>query len=92
MLVVVEICAEPVVGNKQIGPAIVIVVGGPYRKILPFRLVDLRLGGDVGESSVSIIMVERIGAALVNTGRATALHSTQVAISPVTQIDVTADV
>ena len=38
MLVVVEIGAESIVGNEEVGPAIVVVIGGAYGKILSLGL------------------------------------------------------
>jgi hypothetical protein len=57
VLVAVEIGVETVVGNEQIRPAIVIVIGGAYGKIFAFRLIDISFVGYVGESSITIIMV-----------------------------------
>src|SRR6266849_2805646 len=62
----IEIGTEPVVGDEQIGPAVVIVVGGANGKILTFGLVDLGLDGNVGESSVSIVVVENVATVLGN--------------------------
>ena len=92
MLVVVEVSAEPVVGDEQVGPAIVIVVAGADGKILAFGLVDFRFDRDVGESAVTIIVIERVRAAAVSAGRATALHSAQIAVAPVAHVNVAADV
>src|SRR5437660_11825584 len=88
----VEVGIESIVGDEQVGPAIIVVVVGGHGEILAFGLVDFGLDGYVREGSVAIIMVERVRAAPVNTGRTAALYTSQVAIPPVAQIDVAADV
>src|SRR6476661_536812 len=92
VLVVVEVSAEPVVGDEQFGPAIVVVVAGAYGKILALGLVDFGLDTDVGEGPVTVIVVKRVRAAAIRTGRSTALHSSQIAIAPVAHVNVAADV
>src|SRR6185369_11040668 len=92
VLVVVEVSAEPVVGDEQVGPTIVVVVAGAYGKIFAFGLVDFGLDTNVGEGPVAVIVIERVRTAAIRTGRATALHSAQVAIAPVAHVNVTADV
>src|SRR5208337_4220668 len=82
MLVVVEVSLDPVVGHKQVGPAIVIVVAGKSRKVDTVRVVDLGGLGDVGERPVAVVVVEIIGAAPVDGRPATAQHApTDVAVA-----------
>ena len=92
VLVVIKVGAQAIVGDEQVGPAIIVIISGAYGKILSLGLIDLGFDGDVGKGSIAVIVVQGVGAATVNTGRATALHSAQVAITLVTQFDVTADV
>ena len=69
VLVMVEVCIEPIVGDEQVGPAIVIVVSSAHRKILAFGLVDPCRRRHVGESTISIVVVENVGTAFVDGGR-----------------------
>ena len=74
-LVMVEIGIEAIVGNEQIRPAVVVIVGGPDGKILALRLIDLRAGSHIGEGAVTIVVIERVWTAPVNTGSTTAKHT-----------------
>src|SRR6266850_5177715 len=64
-LVVVEIGIEAIVGNEQIRPAVVIIVGGTDGKIFAVRLIDLRCNRYVGEGAVAVVVIQRIGTAPV---------------------------
>ena len=63
--VVIEIGIEPIVGYKQVRPAIIVVVGSLHGKILTLWLIDPRLLGHVGERAVVIVVIQRVGASLI---------------------------
>jgi len=89
---VVKVGAESVVGNEQVGPAVVVVVSGAHGKVFALGLVDFGFDSDVGESPVSVVVVKRVSAAAIDAGWAAALHSPEIAVPAVSQIDIAADV
>src|SRR5262249_4103046 len=79
--VVIEIGRDAVVGNEEIGPAVVVVVCGTNREILPVGLVDARGLGHVWKRAVAVVVVEHGRASVIGAGRATGLEAAQVAIA-----------
>src|SRR5947208_3309462 len=80
------------VGDEQIRPAVVVIISGADRKILALRLQDLGFRRHIGESTVTIVVVEGVRTTPVFARRATAKDSSQIAITFITQVNVTADI
>ena len=62
-LVVVEGVLPELVGDVEVGPAVVVVVG-PGGGHAPARVADACVPGDVGEGAVAVVAVERAGDAV----------------------------
>src|SRR6516225_3727513 len=75
MIVVVEISCQAIVGDKEVRPAVVVVVARLDREVDAFGLVNLRRLGDVGKGPVPVVVIQNVGATPVDGGSATAQHA-----------------
>src|SRR5262249_57018300 len=67
----VKIELNAVVGDDQVGPAVVVEIAGADRKVLAARLINLRRLRHVGERAVAVIVIERGGRTGINRRWAT---------------------
>ena len=91
-LVVVEIRIEAIIGNEQVWPPIVVIVGGADGKILAFWLIDFRRNRHVAERTVAVVVIKRVRTAPINARSTTAEYSSQIAITFLTQIHVASNI
>ncbi len=78
VFVVIEVGVEPVVGDENIRPAVVVVVGRAHREILAPRLVDFRRARHVGEGAIAFMMIEHVGTPRVRFGGTTAAYGAEI--------------
>src|SRR5713101_2256871 len=75
VIVVIKIRLDSVIGDEQVGPSVIVVVGGCYRKVQALGLKDFRGLRDIGESAIAVVVIEHIGCSAVDRGSATGGHS-----------------
>src|SRR5271168_456107 len=80
VIVVIEVAGDGVVGDEEIGPAIVVVVG-PHRAeaVVADVVVDAGFGADFFERAVAAIVVEQVAFALQSPGAALHLQAFEIA-------------
>src|SRR5437870_6129697 len=74
VLVVIEIGLNTVVGHKEIGPAVVVIISRADRKILTLWLINFGRYRNVGECAISVVVIERVRTATIFAGRTAAEH------------------
>src|SRR5205823_14283665 len=74
VVVVLGIGLNTVVGHKEIGPAVVVIISRADRKILTLWLINFGRYCNVGECAVSIVVIQRVWAATIFAGRTAAEH------------------
>src|SRR5258708_31258732 len=75
VFVVEEVSGQSVIGDEQVRPAVVVVVGGSHGKVLALLLRDSRGGRYICKRSVAVVVVENIRASFLSNPRTTCTHS-----------------
>src|SRR5260370_18522789 len=77
----VEVGIHAVISDEEVGPSVIVVIGGCHREILALRLVDTCRRSHVAECAVSVVVVKNCGRTLVNAGRTIRVHVDKVAVA-----------
>src|SRR5216683_2580028 len=77
----VEVGIHAVISDEEVGPSVIVVIGGSHRKILALGLVDTCRRSHVAECAVSIVVVKNCGRALIDAGRTVRVYVDKVAVA-----------
>src|SRR5438552_18107179 len=80
VLVVIEIGLNTVVGHKEIGPAVVVIISHADRKILTLWLINFGRYRNHGDYAISGVVIERVRIDTIFYGRTAAVYYSEVAI------------